>query len=91
MQFSANVQKASGLYYLSELVEEHTVSAKKILTRLIHSVVLVQALLLLVDGFPIILSLLNIGSHAIYLGNLRRFPIVTLSNPIFIVSCGMTH
>jgi hypothetical protein len=80
---------ASGLYYLSELVEEHTVFAKKLLTRLIYAVISVQVLLCLIDGFPFLLSLLSIVSHVVYLGNMRRFPIVKLSDPLFITSCGM--
>ena len=78
---------ASGLYYLSELVEEHTVPAKKFLMRLIYTVIGMQLLLLVVDRLPIWQSLLSIGSHAIYLQNLRFFPIVRLSDPIFIASC----
>ncbi|KAL1611148.1 erv26 superfamily protein [Nothophoma quercina] len=78
---------ASGLYYLSELVEEHTVFAKKLLYRLIYGVIGIQALLLLVDGFPIGLSVLSIVSHVIYAQNLRRFPIVKLNDPLFLLSC----
>lgn len=81
---------ASGLYYLSELVEEHTVFAKKLLYRLIYGVVGVQLLLLIVDRFPIGLSALSVVSHGIYAQNLRRFPIVKLSDPLFLLSCG-TH
>lgn len=79
---------ASGLYYLSELVEEHTVFAKKLLTRLIYVVVAVQTLLLAIDRFPILLSLVSIVSHGVYAQNLRRFPVVKLTDPIFISSCG---
>lgn len=79
---------ASGLYYLSELVEEHTVFAKKLLTRLIYAVISIQVLLCLIDGFPFWLSVLSIVSHVVYLGNMRRFPIVKLSDPLFITSCG---
>ncbi|KAI9724442.1 MAG: hypothetical protein M1812_000510 [Candelaria pacifica] len=78
---------ASGLYYLSELVEEHTVLAKKLLTYLIYIVVAIQFLLAVIDRFPISLSLLSIFSHVVYAGNLRRFPIVKLSDPLFILSC----
>ncbi|KAL1965597.1 hypothetical protein VTN77DRAFT_5274 [Rasamsonia byssochlamydoides] len=78
---------ASGLYYLSELVEEHTVLARRLLTRLIYSVIVVQVLLWLFDSFPFSLSLLSIVSHLIYASNLRRFPIVKLSDPLFILSC----
>ena len=80
---------ASGLYYLSELVEEHTVLARRILTRLIYAIIGIQALLGLVDRFPFWLSALSITSHVVYLGNLRHFPIVKLSDPVFIISCGM--
>lgn len=79
---------ASGLYYLSELVEEHTVFTKKLLTRIIYGIITIQILLALVDRFPPLLSLLSIGSHAVYAGNLRYFPTVRLTDPILILSCG---
>ncbi|KAL6235137.1 hypothetical protein BDW75DRAFT_210314 [Aspergillus navahoensis] len=85
---------ASGLYYLSELVEEHTVIARRLLTRLIYGIIAIQILLLLFDKFPFTLSLLSIGSHIVYANNLRRFPIVKLSDPCFILSCflvGINH
>jgi hypothetical protein len=85
----ACVSVASGLYYLSELVEEHTVLAKKLLYRLIYGVVGLQTLLLVVDGFPVGLSALSVVSHVIYAQNLRRFPIVKLTDPLFLLSCGM--
>ncbi|MCJ1282069.1 erv26 super protein [Xylographa opegraphella] len=81
---------ASGLYYLSELVEEHTVAAKKLLTRLIYSVIVLQGLLVAVDRFPVGLSALSIVSHAVYLQNLRFFPTVRLADPVFILSCAST-
>lgn len=55
---------------------------------MIYVVCAVQVLLFLVDGLPFWLSVLAIGSHLVYLGNLRRFPIVKLSDPLFIASCG---
>jgi len=72
-------------------VEEHTVLAKKLLTRLIYGIISIQLLLALVDGFPFLLSCLSIGSHVVYAGNLRRFPIVKLSDPVFILSCGVSR
>jgi len=69
-------------------VEEHTVLAKKLLTRLIYLVVAIQVLLALFDKFPLSLSALAIGSHGVYHQNLRRFPIVKLTDPIFLLSCG---
>ncbi|KAI1630722.1 transmembrane adaptor Erv26 [Biscogniauxia mediterranea] len=78
---------ASGLYYLSELVEEHTVIAKRLLTKLIYAIIGLQIILCLVDGFPIALTLLGVVSHVVYLGNMRRFPFVKLTDPLFITSC----
>ncbi|QIX01291.1 hypothetical protein AMS68_006808 [Peltaster fructicola] len=77
---------ASGLYYLSELVEEHSVLTKKFLSYLVFVIIGIQVLLL-IDRLPLTLSLLSIASHVIYLQNLRRFPWVKLSDPIFIASC----
>ena len=78
---------ASGLYYVSELVEEHSVLSARLLRRLIYAVVTVHALLWLVDGFPAALTALAIASHAVYARNLRRFPIVKLADPLFVLSC----
>lgn len=71
-------------------MEEHTVLAKKLLYRLIYGVVGLQVLLLIVDGFPIGLSALSVVSHVIYAQNLRRFPIVKLTDPLFLLSCSMS-
>ncbi|EFY97171.1 transmembrane adaptor Erv26 domain protein [Metarhizium robertsii] len=78
---------ASGLYYLSELVEEHTVIAKRLLTRLIYTLIGVQVALWLVDGFPFGATMLGVFAHVVYLGNMRRFPFVKLSDPLFLLSC----
>lgn len=78
---------ASGLYYLSELVEEHSVLSSKVLRRLIYIVIAIQALLVIVDSFPWHLTLLGVASHLVYSSNLRHFPIVKLTDPLFILSC----
>ncbi|RPB24883.1 DUF396-domain-containing protein [Terfezia boudieri ATCC MYA-4762] len=78
---------ASGLYYLSELVEEHTVLSKKILTRLIQIIIAIHFLLIVFDGFPVLLTLFSVACHVVYMLNLRRFPVVKLSDSIFIASC----
>ena len=80
---------ASGLYYLSELVEEHTVLAKRFLVRLIQGIIVLQIVLLLVDRFPLWPTLLGVFAHVVYLGNMRRFPYVQLSDPLFLLSCGL--
>ncbi|KKY37666.1 putative endoplasmic reticulum protein [Diaporthe ampelina] len=37
--------------------------------------------------FPFWLTLFGVVSHVVYLGNMRRFPFVTLTDPLFISSC----
>jgi hypothetical protein len=78
---------ASGLYYLSELVEEHSVLARKTLSRMIYAVITFQILLTAIDRLPLTLSALSIASHILYHQNLRRFPWVKLTDPIFLASC----
>ena len=78
---------ASGLYYMSELVEENTVLAKRFLTKLIYSIMGLQVFLWLVDGLPFWASLFTIFCHVVYLGNMRKFPFVKLTDPLFLLSC----
>ena len=61
--------------------------ARKVLSRLIYTIIGIQIFLVVVDGFPVLLSLLSIVSHVVYASNLRRFPIVKLSDPLFLLSC----
>lgn len=56
---------------------------------MIYAVIGSQILLALVDGLPWSLSSLSICSHVVYMQNLRRFPIVKLTDPIFILSCAL--
>ncbi|KAK6362725.1 erv26 superfamily protein [Orbilia blumenaviensis] len=78
---------ASGLYYLSELVEEHTVISKRILTRLIQAIIVTHVCLFAFDRFPFWLTLFSGASHGAYAMNLRRFPMVALTDGWFIGSC----
>lgn len=63
--------------------------ARKLLARLIYTIIALLLLLAAIDRFPLLLSALSVASHAVYMGNLRHFPIVKLSDPVFILSCGM--
>lgn len=78
---------ASGLYFISEQVEEHTVFTKRLLTRIIYAIIVVHVLLLVFDGFPLKITLFSIGVNLIYLQNLKRFPFISLTSGIFITSC----
>lgn len=78
---------ALGLYYLSELVEEHTEPTKRLLTRVIYGIMVMFVLLWLFDSFPFFLLLFLIFSYFVYLQNLAKFPYVQLTSPIFLASC----
>ncbi|AET39888.1 Svp26p Ecym_5106 [Eremothecium cymbalariae DBVPG len=78
---------ASGLYYLSELVEEYSEPTRRLLSRAIYSLVGVYILLWIFDGFPFMLTCFSIGSYVVYYQNLRRFPFVSLTSPTFVCSC----
>ena len=60
--------------------------ARKLLTRLIHTILALHTLLYLLDSFPLHLTLLGLFSHLIYLQNLRSFPLVRLADPFFLLS-----
>lgn len=78
---------ASGLYYVSELVEEHSVPTKKFLANSIYGIVVIHILLLIFDGFPVWLTLLSLGTYWVYYQNLKQFPVIDLKGPVFISSC----
>lgn len=78
---------ASGLYYISELVEEHTEPTKRLLKRLIYLILATFVLLFILDGFPFWLTTFSLVSYWVYLQNLHKFPYVQLTSPIFLVSC----
>lgn len=80
---------ASGLYYLSEQVEEHTVVTKRILIKLIYGIIAVHVLLILFDGFPFWLTSFSISAHVLYLQALKRFPFIQITDGLFLGSCVM--
>ena len=78
---------ASALYQLSLLVEEHSALTRTVLTRLIWTLIAVLPLLWLLDGFPAPLVLLAMGSHVVYLGSMREWPVVRIWGGWFGGSC----
>ncbi|KAJ3393502.1 erv26 super protein [Lobulomyces angularis] len=81
---------ACGLYYLAELVEEHTVMTKKIIRWTTYSILLLHSLLLFLDGLPFIQTVISMACLGWYSLLLPNFPIIELSNPIFLISCDNT-
>jgi len=47
-----------------------------------------MAILWAVDGFSLWRTLIGLGSHVVYLLNMRRFPYIKMSDPLFILACG---
>ncbi len=80
---------ATGLYYLAELVEEHTRLTRKIIRYIILSVIGIHALLLLVDRLPLICIAIGIAAHALYYRLLKTFPYITLASTDFLASIGL--
>ncbi|QEU58626.1 Svp26 [Kluyveromyces lactis] len=78
---------ASGLYYLSELVEEYTEPTRRLLYRAIYTIIGIYVLLLLFDGFPWLLTAFSIFTYVVYLQNMKQFPYISLTNPTLMLSC----
>ncbi|KAL6946823.1 hypothetical protein ACO0QE_001674 [Hanseniaspora vineae] len=82
----ATLSLASGLYYISELIESKCEPTKKFLSKAIYGIIITFALLMVVDRFPIKLCLLSIFSNIVYYQNLKKFPFINLGSIFFIGS-----
>lgn len=79
---------ASGLLYISELIEEYSRSAKLIGQRGTYLVIALHALLYMFDSFPLPQILFSILCHAVYLQNFSStWPLISLSSFSFMASC----
>lgn len=76
---------ACGLYYLAELIEEFTLTTKRLLTWSIRIEILIH-LLLFIDKMPAVCILLGIASQFGYMRLLRQFPYMRLTSPEGVVS-----
>ena len=70
---------ACGLYYLAELIEEYTVTTKRVLGYVIKAE-LVLHLLLFVDRLPFYCIALGFIAHVMYIRCLRSFPFIQLTS-----------
>lgn len=85
---SLTLSLASGLYYLSELIEENLVLTKKILKNLLLLISILFILIYLFDNLPLNLILFSLFSNFIYNLNLKKFPNnLNLLNPLFLFTC----
>ncbi|KAH8118629.1 DUF396-domain-containing protein [Phellopilus nigrolimitatus] len=79
---------ASGLLWISELIEEHSRTAKTIGTRAVYVIIALHALLYLTDSLPLLQTVFSIACHLVYLKNFSHtWPFISLSSTPFIASC----
>jgi hypothetical protein len=78
---------AAGLYYFSEIIEENLQFTKRFLKKALIIISILLILLYLFDSFPFKLICFTLFTNYIYNLNLKKFPDIQLSDPIFILSC----
>lgn len=78
------VSIAAGLYYLAELVEEYTVTAKKVITWLVIGTVALYVVFIFTERFPWTMVLCGLGAQALHAVILKSFPYVRFLSPSFL-------
>ena len=71
---------ASGLYYLCEVVEEHTVLTRRILTASTMLVLVVHVLFACFESLPLAALGVGLAAHGCYFWLLQSFPFVSVPN-----------
>ncbi|XP_031629684.1 protein TEX261 [Contarinia nasturtii] len=82
--FTVIISVAAGLYYVAELVEEYTVTAKKVITIEVLFVTTVYALFMFVDNLPWSMVICGLVSQAFHAMILTDFPYVKIMSIQFI-------
>ncbi|KAJ7232196.1 transmembrane adaptor Erv26-domain-containing protein [Mycena haematopus] len=79
---------ASGLLYISELIEEHARLAKTIGQRGIYAIIALHGVLYFSDSLPFTHVAFSIFCHVVYLQNFAHtWPLISLTSLSFIGSC----
>jgi len=79
---------ASGLLYVSELIEEHSRLAKVIGQRGIYTIIALHVVLFFSDSLPFFQTTFSIICHIIYLQNFSvSWPLISLTSISFLASC----
>lgn len=79
---------ASGLLYVSELIEEHSRLAKSIGQKGIYAILALHVLLYFTDKLPFLHTVFSILCHLVYLQNFSdTWPFIELTSIPFIASC----
>ncbi|KAA8498833.1 hypothetical protein FVE85_6418 [Porphyridium purpureum] len=72
----AALSMACGLYYMAELAEEHTSTAKRAIKYLLYGLLIAHVLLLVYERFPPVYPLIGMVAHGSYLRLMKVFPLV---------------
>ncbi|XP_074605487.1 protein TEX261 [Brevipalpus obovatus] len=75
---------AAGLYYLTELVEEYTVIASKVIRGLIFICIFIQLALCLFEGFPLTITSFGLLAQIMHLLILKTFPYFSFTSFPFV-------
>ncbi|KAH8094820.1 DUF396-domain-containing protein [Cristinia sonorae] len=79
---------ASGLLWLSEVIEENSRLAKVVGQRGIYAIILLHITLYFTDSLPFRHTLFSVVCHVVYLQNISsRWPFISLTSLSFIASC----
>ncbi|PPR04042.1 hypothetical protein CVT24_010617 [Panaeolus cyanescens] len=79
---------ASGLLYVSELIEEHSRVAKLVGQRSIYFIIVLHVLFYFTDSLPLLQTLFSIACHVVYLQNFSStWPLISLTSISFLASC----
>ncbi|KAJ4491974.1 transmembrane adaptor Erv26-domain-containing protein [Lentinula edodes] len=79
---------ASGLLYISELIEEHSQLAKTVGQRTTYIIILFHVTLYFTDALPLKHILFSIFCHMVYLQNFSStWPVIPLTSFVFLASC----
>ncbi|EGO02070.1 hypothetical protein SERLA73DRAFT_177799 [Serpula lacrymans var. lacrymans S7.3] len=79
---------ASGLLYISELIEEHSRLAKVVGQRGIYAIMLLHFILYFSESLPLPQTMFSVLCHVAYLQNFSStWPLISLTSLSFVLSC----
>jgi len=79
---------ASGLLYVSELIEEHSRLAKLIGQRSIYAIMVLHVVFYFTDSLPLVQTVFSLICHVVYLQNFSStWPLISLTSLSFLASC----
>jgi len=79
---------ASGLLWISEVIEEHSRLSKVVGIRTVYVIIALQILLYFVDSLPLGHTIFAIACNIVYLQNFSSsWPLISLTSSSFVASC----